>query len=893
MFGSRFFPLSFYMVPSLLRSLFASVFVIFLPVSLVFGQTIVYVTSVGTNGNGSGSSWANAVRPDQLRTRLSSAAPGTQFWIAKGEYKTSINNNNNRNDSYVIPSGVQVYGGFQGYETSLAERELTQPSSTTFSGDVGTIGVADDNAFHVVTFVNASSSTRIDGVVVKNGYGSEGGGIYNNGSGAGNRSDPVIANCYITGNTAVRGGGIMNNGYQGSANPTITNCIITSNTAFNDGGGVYNTGYQGQCNPVVVNCLSFGNRAGYGGAYYNEAFGGVCQPVFRNCTIANNTTSRPVTETQEPQPGNGALYNSVPNGQGNCSPTLLNCLIWGNTTQYPSGLNTSIYNKGPANVTITYSTVQEGFPGTGNDSQNPNFMADYRLSVTSPAINSGDPNSTTATVSTTDLAGRARVFGGRIDKGAYEYRRRYENGDRLYVTTNGAGDGSGSSWVNALPGSQLAAFMLDAYAGASFWIAAGTYKPTSASWRNLSFRIGSGVQVYGGFSGNETELIQRNISANTTLFSGDIGVSGERGDNSYHVVVFTDGSDIARLDGVVIRGGNANAPSAVDKGRLGGGIYIGQCSPAIVNCSITNNYASDGGGIYIGTYSSSGGQKIYVDRCVVKDNSANYGGGIDVGIYAFRGIYISNTAFLNNSAVTSGGGFSNGSEAECVNCLFAYNSARYGGAFLGTTLQTSVRSTLTNCTILNNTASEEGGGIQVSANYGVSSTIIKNSIISNNTAPTGSNLLFNGGAYTITYSNIQGGFAGNSNIDANPLFVDAANGNYQLQVGSPSVNTGDPATTTNDVGPLDLAGNPRIDNGRIDMGAYERQTSTGPFVTVQDGNWNDPATWQQQRIPGAGDAVLIRHRVSFPASYVGNARTVEYDVSGQVIFSDGAKLRLD
>ena len=461
----------------------------------------------------------------------------------------------------------------------------------------------------------------------------------------------------------------------------------------------------------------------------------------------------------------------------------------------------------------------------------------------------------------------------------------------VYVTQSGAGDQSGSSWGNALQGNQLYVRLPTATGGTQFWIGAGTYRPYVL--RTGSFTIPSGVQVYGGFSGSETALSQRVLShPSSTTFTGEQGDPNSLGDNNYHVVTFMDGADVARLDGVVVTGGNADAPNTVDKGRLGGGVYIGRCSPAIVNCTVAKNRASDGGGIYIDTY--SGNQKLFIDRCVISDNSANSGGGIDLYVYAFRGILISNTFFLNNSAVTSGGGILNGSEAECRNCLFSFNSARYGGAFLGTTIQGLAKSTLINCTVVYNTASEEGGGVRSSAGDGGGSYVnVGNSILRNNMAPSGPNVSFQRATNAITYSNIQGGFAGTGNIDADPLFVDAVTGNYQLQADSPSVNTGDPNSTAASVSQLDLAGNPRIDNGRIDMGAYERQTITGPLVTVQNGNWNDPATWQQQRVPGAGDAVLIRHRVALPVSYTANVGQVQYDTNGQVIFSPAAQIKFN
>lgn len=74
------------------------------------------------------------------------------------------------------------------------------------------------------------------------------------------------------------------------------------------------------------------------------------------------------------------------------------------------------------------------------------------------------------------------------------------------------------------------------------------------------------------------------------------------------------------------------------------------------------------------------------------------------------------------------------------------------------------------------------------------------------------------GAVTVSHSDVQGGYAGNGNIDADPLFLDPANGDYRLQGDSPCVNAGDPDSVSEET---DLDGNPRIGDGRVDMGAYE------------------------------------------------------------------------
>ena len=75
-----------------------------------------------------------------------------------------------------------------------------------------------------------------------------------------------------------------------------------------------------------------------------------------------------------------------------------------------------------------------------------------------------------------------------------------------------------------------------------------------------------------------------------------------------------------------------------------------------------------------------------------------------------------------------------------------------------------------------------------------------------------------------TYSNIQGGYIGMGNIDTDPIFVDAANGDYHLQESSLCIGAGDSTYISS----TDIEGNPRPNPaGSItDMGAYEHENAT-------------------------------------------------------------------
>jgi len=190
----------------------------------------------------------------------------------------------------------------------------------------------------------------------------------------------------------------------------------------------------------------------------------------------------------------------------------------------------------------------------------------------------------------------------------------------------------------------------------------------------------------------------------------------------------------------------------------------------------------------------------------------------------FRNCIIQNN-LTSSIAGASGGITCSFCNPRIENCLIIGNSANdwiwgYGGGlWIGD-------AEIINVSVCDNYANTNGGGI-----YSASNNVITNSIFYNNT--NNQICVPNNAELTISYSDIQDGEAGiggagtinwlEGNIDADPMFVDTLNNNYQLLQGSPCIDAGNPDTTGLNLPPYDLAGNPRVFNDTIDMGAYEWQ----------------------------------------------------------------------
>jgi len=456
-----------------------------------------------------------------------------------------------------------------------------------------------------------------------------------------------------------------------------------------------------------------------------------------------------------------------------------------------------------------------------------------------------------------------------------------------YVTTSGDDiNNNGLSWGTAFGTVQKA---LDAaVSGDEIWVAAGTYYPdeidgTDSNDPDATFRLKSGVALYGGFVGTEAALADRPTPLALTILSGDIDKNDTNTDGNFVAetsadiqgtnaksVVTGDGVDnTAILDGFTITAGDSRGTAFITD--AGGGMFnTNSATPIVRNATFIGNVAKDGGGMF------NDGSSPTVTNTIFSGNTAADDGG---GMYNFASSpTVTNTTFIGNTANFNGGGMHNFiSDPTITNTTFSGNTAANGGGMYNDRSDPTI--TITNTTFSGNTADDDGGGMYNFA----SSPTVTNTTFSGNSANRGGGIYHlngtvtlqnsilwenapqqiyneadaNNATFDITHTILQGGigsvdlmerFGGTSIINDNggnksddPQFITPVNpadapttaGNLRLKPTSPAINMGDNAadldgtgagtTTIADIA-TDLDGNPRIfpDAAAIvDMGAYE------------------------------------------------------------------------
>lgn len=318
-------------------------FVLSFPLALpIRSQNIFYVDHVAA-GAATGTNWSNAYT--DLQQALTAATSGDMIWVAAGTYKPT--SGADRGISFNLVDGVQLYGGFAGTETTLAQRN-PDLHITTLSGDIGVPGFNNDNSYHVVRGKGLGSASVLDGFVVTRGYSfgeftvnaldGLGAGILLEGAPGLPDSRPLISNCRFEQNYAYLGGALCTSWNdpdlpdQGNnpVNPVLRDCEFVFNRANLFGGAMYINSPSAPSDTFVLErCLVAYNHAYLGeggGIYFNQTANSHTR--MRSCTFARDTA----------QLGGGIYFGGFPLANNVASLVLDSCVFLQNVSPEGGGI---------------------------------------------------------------------------------------------------------------------------------------------------------------------------------------------------------------------------------------------------------------------------------------------------------------------------------------------------------------------------------------------------------------------------------------------------------------------------------------------------------------------------------------------------------------------------
>ncbi len=725
---------------------------------------VVYVNA-SAQGADDGTSWGDAFR--DLQSALGGAQAGQQIWVAQGTYYPT--SGSDRDQSFVLRSGVELYGGFVGGETGVEEADW-QKNATILSGNIGDPDSTQDNCRHVVTgaddavldgfFVqdgdalagspmpgrpalgqaagahtqhmtpesvlrgndtagagiyNYQAAPIIRNTVVQNCRAGKGGGVYNMTTVSLDSPSrpPVFVNVTVRDNYAAgRGGGMANDL---STSPAIINCVFEGNECRAKGGGLYD---DFSCSPLIVNTIFRGNRAHMAAAVGND---GTSNPLIVGCTITDNVCE---------DIGAGLYQGSY---QANSSvsanvPTVINTVIKDNHSE----------SHGPGDW-VTWG--EDWIRTCGSE------IGDWDASLDDQALGAEyaeliEVAETVASLDAKDLWERfGTLLMPHIPRPVRGARGMQFGVDKpvltsvelpakvFYVNASSAASApDGTSWATAFPDVQAGTDAASAAGGGEVWVAGGTYRPGKD--RDCSFVMREHVGLFGGFEGTETQRDGRDWNRNQTILSGAIGGSADDRDNVYHVVR---GCVNAVLDGFVVRDGRADGK--IIDGYGGGMINWGYEASAIVrNTVFTDNYARDGGAVFCFRDS-----RCYFENVTITNNRANMGGGLSLRFGC--SVRLDDCLIGGNFAEYRGGGavVNYGSNPEFNRVTFTGNKTAGSGGALWVVDQASqyggTEPVLNGCVLADNQAVFDGGAL---ANYDSAFTTLRRCSFSQNKALRGS-----------------------------------------------------------------------------------------------------------------------------------------------------------
>ncbi|MBN1909403.1 MAG: right-handed parallel beta-helix repeat-containing protein [Pirellulales bacterium] len=634
----------------------------------------------------------------------------------------------------------------------------------------------------------------------------------------------------VPGNLAIEGPGADDMAFQADGRNGVFSvwpCVSASldgvtitGGSTDQGGGLRNSGTLS-----VTDSVFSANSSGYGGGgIYNSFMGSL---TITNCEVSDNSVASLGNGSGIHNDGiltvtNSALSDNSANLDGgaihNSSSGVLSVAGCVLTDNQAENYGGAIYNSGT--LIISNSTFSDNSAIYGNE-----ILNDGTLTMTNSMISNNTYSSGSAIYSSGELTVTDSIISG-----------------------NSSSSSAVSNYSSSLTVTGCA---ITGNSGNGIYNSSGTVTVMNSM---LSDNTGSGIYSTGS----------------STLSVTNSTISGNSASGVYH-----SGGTVALTDCTI--SGNS--------GNQGGGIYSGSSTLSVTDCTISGNTAgsSYGGGIY-------GSGLLTVTRSTISGNSAGRGGGI----YASEAAIV-DSFILDNSADYEGGGiYHYTGTLSIANSTISGNSAKSGGGIYN---QRTL--SVTNSTIMDNLAVQYGGGI---AHVSSLMSTLNNTIVAANAAEQGPdiyhpsnrlsgfcNLIGDGSDQMAFVDGTNGNLVGTEASPIDPLLSDLHqfdNGlwGYCPMPGSPVLDAGDNGLALDPSGQAlteDIAGNDRIQNDTVDMGAVEGTTAGSPAQTYVVTSLDDTI---------ATDGVLT-FREAFEASNrnqpVGDAPAGSFTEQDVITFVDG------
>ena len=700
------------------------------------------------------------------------------------------------------------------------EHSLTLANPITIVGESGNRDAvivnangSKDNKRRTFTLNHAAAT--LSGITVKNGYmnvsgNNQGGNILISANGG------VVTNCVVASGFAAGGGNIR----LSSDDALVIDCVVANGTIdYSWGGNI--CAYRGH----VSRCLVADGRA----TGSNEPGGDSGNVYLANSAVMENSLVRGGVVTKSGTTKANGVYlagssrlvnctivknrsDSYPNvpavNAGADTVRIVNCVIYGNggtAAREWGGANGACY----VNCATASGAAITG--GTGNIAMvTDDAFADYANGDYSPAKRGVLANVGTSwsdylaygAVSTLDLAGAARFYGGGLDIGCYESDSAGFTLSDYYVAKTGDDDNDGT---------QVSPFATIgmAIAAANATIAAG-------------FAAAVTVHVGDGTYAEHMLTLEKPITIVGESGNRDAVIVNPNGSASNPRRAFTLNHAAATVSGITVKNGY------VDGGGItacGGNVLIDENGGVVTNCVVLNGYAVGGGNIYMN------GEAALVLECVVTNGTVNWsrGGNIAAAYGRVSRCLVANGTCLANYDGNPSGDSGNahlGNSAVMENCLIFGGVVKDNNASNANGVYLADSSRLVNCTIVKNRA--DSSAKVPAVNAGADTVRVVNCAIYGNGGTAARKWGNANGACYVNCATASGaaitGGTGNIATLTDSAFADYAGGDYHPQKKGVLYNAGTGRGEYFAFGAeslFDLGRSDRISGARLDIGCYE------------------------------------------------------------------------